>query len=70
MAAAASEASDARVTAAKHVLDRGVASRVEHAALRQAFSAKIHSYDEQTSLQVRDGSILIRVCVMVCVRVW
>lgn len=51
-AAAAAEASDARVCAAKHVLDGVVASRVEQAALRQAFSAKIRTYDELTSSQV------------------
>lgn len=67
VAAAASETSDARVTAAKHLLDQAVASRVEHAALRQAFSSKIRSYDEQTSLQVRDGrynngTVCTRVC--------
>lgn len=52
-AAVAAEASDARVAAAKHMLERAIASRVEQAALRQAFAAKIRSYDEHTSSQVR-----------------
>lgn len=50
-----SEASEARVAAAKHLLDETVSSRVEQASLRQAFAAKVRSYDEQTSIQVSYG---------------
>lgn len=52
-AAAAADASEARVAAAKYMLDEMVGSRVEQAALRQTFSAKIRTYDELTSSQVR-----------------
>lgn len=48
----ASAASEARVAAAKHLLDQAVSSRVEHAALSAAFAEKIRAYDEATSLQV------------------
>eukprot|EP00752_Nemacystus_decipiens_P018211 g16340.t1 len=51
-AAAATEVGEARVLAAKHLLDQAVAAKVERAALRQEFSTKIRLYDEQTSLQV------------------
>lgn len=51
----AAETAEARVFAAKHLLDRAVAQRVERAALKQTFAAKIRCYDEQTSLQVRDN---------------
>lgn len=54
-AAVAAETAEARVFAAKHLLDRAVAQRVERAALKQTFAAKIRCYDEQTSLQVRDN---------------
>lgn len=51
-AAAAGEVGEARVLAAKHLLDQAVALKVERASLRLEFSNKIRSYDEQTSLQV------------------
>eukprot|EP00903_Cladosiphon_okamuranus_P005837 g5778.t1 len=51
-ATAAAEVGEAKVLAAKHLLDQAVAAKVERAALRQEFSSKIRSYDEQTSLQV------------------
>ncbi|CAN0168212.1 unnamed protein product [Scytosiphon promiscuus] len=54
----AGEASEARVSAAKHLLDQAVAAKVENASLRQEFSAKIRSYDEQTSLQVSNIGML------------
>ncbi|CAM9338179.1 unnamed protein product, partial [Ectocarpus sp. 12 AP-2014] len=51
-ASAAAEVGEARVSAAKHLLDQAIASKVERASLRQDFSTKIRSYDEQTSQQV------------------
>lgn len=58
-AAAAAEVGEARVLAAKHLLDQAVAAKVERASLRQEFSTKIGSYDEQTSLQVGCWSSLL-----------
>lgn len=49
---AGAESSEARVAAVKHLLELAVNSKVEQAALRQAFAAKIRSYDEHTSSQV------------------
>ena len=66
-ATAAAEVGEARVLAAKHLLDQAVAAKVERAALRQEFSTKIRSYDEQTSLQVCNLNFFAPCRVYICV---